>query len=84
MTPPQEGAGDEDPAEEFWRAGLKTLLGESQKPSSLVTLAYRFLDGLPTPLGTAVKEQAAFARDGSGKPHRAAEARRLLPINVPA
>lgn len=53
---------------------------QAQKPSYLMQMAYRYLDGLPSPLGKAVEAQAAIEREEAGRPRRAAEARRLLPL----
>eukprot|EP00435_Cladocopium_sp_Y103_P067422 s217_g30.t1 len=47
-------------------------------------LASQFLDKLPGPLGKAVAEAGQVETGGSGRPHKAAEARRVLPIRSSA
>eukprot|EP00438_Fugacium_kawagutii_P011545 Skav230153 [mRNA] locus=scaffold1301:548939:552297:- [translate_table: standard] len=67
---------------DFWGPGLKKIMSVPQRPSYLVELAYRYLDSHPSTLQKAVEEQAAVSRGEEGRPHRAAEARRVLPMRL--
>ena len=69
---------------EFWGKGLKDLMEKEQRPSHLLHLAHKFLDRLPGSLGAAVAEVGKAELGGEGRPHRAAEARRILPLRVSA
>ena len=71
-------------SKEFWTQGLTQLMAKEQRPGHLMQLAYHFLDKLPGPLGAAVAECAKAETGASGRPHRAAEARRILPIRASA
>eukprot|EP00435_Cladocopium_sp_Y103_P023053 s2813_g5.t1 len=59
-------------------------MSKEQRPGHLMHLAYKFLDRLPGALGAAVADSAKFEAGTGGRPHRAAEARRILPIRVSA
>ena len=57
------------------------MLQERQKPSRLITRAYKYLSQLTSPLGSAAKWGRNRSFQDSGL-HKAAEARNLLPIAV--
>ena len=63
---------------------LQDLMTKEQRPGHLMRLAYQFLDKLPGALGAAVADAAAAERGLEGRPHRATEARRILPIRTSA
>eukprot|EP00435_Cladocopium_sp_Y103_P072435 s132_g40.t1 len=71
-------------AHEFWSIGLKDLLTKEHRPAHLMHLAYQFLDKLPGNFGKAVADASRAETGEAGRPHRAAEARRILPIRVSA
>ena len=66
---------------DFWGTGLKEMLQGPQKPSRLISMAYKYLSQLTSPFGSTVEWGRTGAFQDSG-PHRAAEARKLLPIAV--
>ena len=68
----------------FWSEGLRDLMTKEQRPGHLLHLAYQFLDSLPGSLGKAVADAAKAEVGDEGRPHRAAEARRILPFRVSA
>eukprot|EP00435_Cladocopium_sp_Y103_P021347 s4041_g5.t1 len=69
---------------EFWTTGLRGLMQSEQRPGHLLHLAYQFLDNLPGEFGAAVTDANLFASGAGGRPHRAAEARRVLPMRISA
>lgn len=71
-------------SQEFWTRGLRDMMTKEQRPGHLLHLAHQFLDMLPGALGAAVADVARAELGDSGRPHRAAEARRLLPLRVSA
>ena len=69
---------------DFWTRGLQEMMQKEQRPGHLMRLAYHFLDRLPGTLGAAVGDAARADAGLEGRPHRAAEARRVLPIRTSA